>query len=216
MDIIPYIFLVKIHCPDCDNIVPVNKITHTVTCHNCSSELEIGKDWWQEYVFDDFERVIDYADGEADSAQVMTGDMNMTIATGKRFPRCQTCKSDLSEAEKWTLEELLEASGQGTLDCKRCKTPYAIRKPNDFVSSILDQPILAILNETEYDPEATSAGGKVIMFQCLGCGAGLKVDGSDRVVDCEYCQTSNFLPDDLWRRFKVVPKAQGVFILIKN
>ncbi len=29
-----------------------------------------------------------------------------------------------------------------------------------------------------------------ILFACLGCGAGLKVDGTSRVVACEYCKQS--------------------------
>ena len=94
------------------------------------------------------------------------------------------------------------------------KVSFLIRKPDDFVSSLTENNIVALLGEEENNVENNSTG-KVMMFSCLSCGAGLKVDGKSRTVDCSYCNTENFLPEELWRRFNPVPKAGVVFMLME-
>src|SRR6185437_12497888 len=42
------------------------------------------------------------------------------------------------------------------------------------------------------------------VFYCANCKAPLPVDGSNRVVKCQYCATDVYLPDDLWQRMHPV------------
>lgn len=69
----------------------------------------------------------------------------------------------------------------------------------------------AIFGETESidpRPEPVSA----LVTACLSCGAGLKVDGSDRVVECDHCSASNFLSDALWLRLHPVVRLGWLVI----
>ncbi|MCX5742221.1 MAG: hypothetical protein NT062_06975 [Proteobacteria bacterium] len=59
---------------------------------------------------------------------------------------------------------------------------------------------------------AMTAASQPLLFACLGCGAGLKVDGSARVVACDYCHESCFLPDDLWLRMHPVTRRRWLVL----
>src|SRR4029078_2601772 len=44
------------------------------------------------------------------------------------------------------------------------------------------------------------------------CRAGLQIEGSSRMVDCQYCSSSVYLPDDLWQRFHPVAEVKRWFL----
>lgn len=64
------------------------------------------------------------------------------------------------------------------------------------------------------DPDtAQEAPSRAVSTQCNNCGGALKVDGTSRSVDCEFCSTTNILPDHVWRIFHP-PRALRRFWLI--
>lgn len=218
MDITSYIFLVKIHCPDCNNMIPVNKVQEYIHCYNCKSEVHLPGKWWRKNLLTDkhLKKAKKFKDGEAIPSIVIAGMLKFDIAYGKRFPRCQKCKDSLAKKQYWTLDEILSSvESSDHIKCKRCNTPYAIRKPDDFIRSFLEYPVYALIGEKEEPKQDVLTKGKSVMFTCLNCGASLKVDGSDRVVECSFCNTDNFLPEELWKRLYPIPKADVFFMLIE-
>jgi hypothetical protein len=53
---------------------------------------------------------------------------------------------------------------------------------------------------------------EALVCACLSCGAGLKVDGTSRVVACKYCNDTSFLPDALWLRLHPALKRRWFVI----
>ena len=94
-----------------------------------------------------------------------------------------------------------------------CKDPVPVRKTDDFIKSVTAHPVIALIGEDKEGEENEKYAGRAMMFSCLSCGAGLKADGTDRVVACRYCNTDNFLPEELWRRLHPVPKPKIFYML---
>jgi DNA-directed RNA polymerase subunit RPC12/RpoP len=60
------------------------------------------------------------------------------------------------------------------------------------------------------DPTANPT--QALVTACMQCGAGLKVDGTSRVVECRYCNESNFLSDALWLRMHPALKRRWLVL----
>ena len=157
-----------------------------------------------------------FSEGEAQQTTVLAGDLRYELAYGKRFPRCQKCKSELEKDQYWDFGEILAAVPAGHIKCKRCGEPHTVRKEGEFVDKIVGPDVIALVGEIEAPKADASKAGKVMMFACLACGAGLKADGSSRSVECTYCNADNFLPNELWMRLHPVPKPVVFFMLVEN
>ncbi len=66
------------------------------------------------------------------------------------------------------------------------------------------------------EPTAPAASTRPVRFPCPSCDASLSVDGSSRTVECSYCHTSAYLPDDLWRRLHPVRTARRIQLLLDD
>jgi DNA-directed RNA polymerase subunit RPC12/RpoP len=177
------------------------------------TRVKLPAEWWKENVFDEdtLSEASHCEEGNACTSSVISGDMKFDLAYGRRFPRCQVCKDELTDDTKWNLADVKQAVG--IIRCKKCNNASLIRKPDEFVSSLFSFPVHAIIGEDPEQKPDEEYKGKLMMFACLQCGAGLKVDGSSRVVACTYCNTDNFLPEDLWRRLHPVVKPVVFFIV---
>ena len=51
-----------------------------------------------------------------------------------------------------------------------------------------------------------------LVTACMSCGAGLRIDGASRVVECAYCKDSNYLPDALWLRLHPTLKRRWLVL----
>lgn len=216
MSTIGFMFRINLTCPDCNNAIPVNRIKGEAACPNCMTVVKLPAAWWKDNIFtgENLNEASNCAEGEACTSSVIGGAMKYDIAYGKRFPRCQDCKDELTEATKWTLDDIKQAAESSEfIRCKKCNDAVTIRKPDEFIGSLLDFPVHAIISEDLVQKADPEFKGKLMMFACLQCGASLKVNGSSRVVSCTYCNSDNFLPEDIWRRMHPVPKPKVLFIL---
>jgi hypothetical protein len=57
---------------------------------------------------------------------------------------------------------------------------------------------------------------KPILFTCPSCGGNLKIDGSERTITCSFCDSSIYLPDDLWHRMHPVKTVSRWYILMDD
>jgi hypothetical protein len=125
------------------------------------------------------------------------------VIYGRRPPRCQACKRDVA------LDRLPEYAAGGGFT-SGCGARMSVRAAPPLARQLLPGAAY-VLNEMAVSEPTLAA--EPVMFQCLACGGGLRVDGRDRTVTCAYCKGQNYLPDGLWLRFHPVPQAQTIFLV---
>jgi len=209
-----YAFQAKFTCSSCGNTVFVNNIQDHVICQNCKTKKELNTEWWKSNLFGSklLKEAAELEENTATTSTTWGGD-NLSVAYGNNYPRCKECSADLLDDEYWTIKELETAAEKNSINCKKCNKSFAIRKPDNFVNSLFEYPIIAIYNE-QTENKNNDAKSKVISLQCSSCGANLKIQENQHTSVCEYCNTENILPDSL---FKPIVSTQQTFgVLLKQ
>jgi len=195
-----YRFIASFTCPSCNKEYTVDTIEEKVIeCPGCKNKNRITLQEWKEKIFVDKEMLT--ARLSAEGKQVSASKNTLNI--GRMYPACTNCGLSLNEQERWTIEELQTAASTHTsINCKRCGKIHSIRKPDDFVSSLVSQRVIAVFNENLQEFKKGTVDS--ISVDCKKCGAPFKTDGTIRTVKCEYCNTSNYIEDKIWREFHPV------------
>jgi hypothetical protein len=131
------------------------------------------------------------------------------LGYGRKTPQCQACH----DAEL-ALEALAELVTEGHCFCPACGHAIRVRAADDLCRAI-DPHARFMVGETSLGPgeQQVEARTTPILFACMGCGGGLRVDGTSRAVTCQYCEASNYLPDGLWQQLAPVPKSHAFFLV---
>lgn len=206
--LISFTFRIARECAACRISLPINGLVEQVRCYHCGEVNQLGTAWWQ-YVVEQnhLAGALNGAEGETHETRVLSRNGNYVYAYGKRTPRCQACQGpDLA------LDRLpAEAADDGQCFCPACGQTIRLRPADDLARAVCDRAVL-LVGETAADT-GLQARTKIHLFACMGCGGGLKVDGSTRSVECEYCKAANYLPDGLWNQINPVPKPQAWFLV---
>jgi DNA-directed RNA polymerase subunit RPC12/RpoP len=154
-------------------------------------------------------------EGEGQNQTVMTGEYTFHTMYGLQQPRCGKCKTNL-DASKFG-----EYTKTGIAVCEKCKNEILVRTlpdnlQNDFgnIRYLIgeDRDMIGAGKSTMKTPEAV----KPILFTCPSCGGNLKIDGSNRVVTCTYCNSDIYLPDDLWFRMHPVKVVHRWYMVLDD
>ena len=143
---------------------------------------------------------MDLSPGEAFSLRQQGENGEARLAYGRGRPRCHACKTDFDP-------DLLR---EADFDCAECGVRIRCRPSDELVRGLLPGAV-QVIGESFEEPMPQARAP--VMFQCLGCGAGLGVDGSSRMVDCAHCGSTSYLPDGLWRVLNPVEKVRIFFVL---
>jgi hypothetical protein len=87
--------------------------------------------------------------------------------------------------------------------CPKCDRDMPVVPVPDWVKKGLPPATVVVggsLQGKEEKGKGEEAPTEPIAFSCIKCGGALMVDGSERVVPCEFCGVKVYLPDDLWLR----------------
>lgn len=186
-------------CQKCGQPVHVNALVDELQCKGCHTPLKLSWTRWKSLLEDAFDEVPDYELGRGGRSQSFSGDGNTNLLYVHFNPYCFDCKEDFDMDE-------VAAAGKDEVTCKKCYKQWHVRPlPAELESQfpgvelILAEDEKLLSGGEAHDGEAPN-GGKPIVFQCPSCSGALRVDGSDRVIDCQYCNASVYLPDDLWFR----------------
>jgi hypothetical protein len=185
----------SIRCPRCDSPVHVNGPVRSLLCGSCQSGIEVPGDFWKGILEDVCSEVRnEFEEGEGSNSTIF-GTFNTTLMYGRLKPYCQKCKTD------FVLEEHIP-EGATSCTCSECGTSAPLAPAPGWLRDLIPSARLLVNAESdvpgdeEPDPEVSGP----VAFFCPQCGGSLMIDGSERLVPCSYCNTSVYLPDDLWLR----------------
>jgi len=221
---------ITVECPECAYPVPVNGVVATVLCHTCQSVVKLAG----EYAWN---RILQYAKREPvrtqsegllmspESKPVLDNFLvgphrirrqfeGMLVEIDERPIACIECRTELP------LDTLLELAQQraSRVHCPNCAAATSLRTEpalGRYFTSRFAQ-LLAVVGETAPVGElAEDNAAKPVLFSCLGCGAPLKVDASaSRLLTCEYCGATSYLPDALWLRLHPAARKCAFFLIL--
>jgi DNA-directed RNA polymerase subunit RPC12/RpoP len=202
-------------CPRCERPVHANALTTEIPCSNCDYVTEFGWDRWKDVLEDSFDEIPDYAKGRGGRSQAFVGSGPNTDIVYSRFdPYCFECKTDFDASA--AVE-----SASDSVECSACGKAWNARPPSPDIRTHFPQIRYLFAEDAKMISDAfgnrsgapqSPAGGAPVVFACPACGGGLRVDGSERMVPCEHCESSVYLPDDLWRRLHPVQTKRRWFI----
>jgi hypothetical protein len=192
-------------CPECAQQVPVNHARarfHCSHCHATVDRLQNERAWWLGFSGEFATRYV-LKRPENDVGQINTPKQHLEFFRGPAA--CPSCHQPMQH------EALLAGAASGTFRCA-CgfATPCRDAEPSLVQAFPYARWLLAEGPEAGDAPNAAQP----ILMACMGCGAGLKVDGSSRTVDCIYCKATNYLPDGLWLRLHPAPRLEWFFLVI--
>ncbi len=206
-----------VKCDACDHSIPLNGPMSKVKCPKCQEILKLkGRLRWAE--------VLNYQNPKVDVFRATRGHEPgkgdygawdpVKLNTRRVWPSCPGCDREFASEEV----EVACAAG-GPLTCPDCTeqqslvpAPSTLKKPFPVTRWVIG-------GIAESPRKGTGlkgpAGGKPVVMACMSCGGGLRVDGSSRLVACEYCEVSNYLPDDLWLALHPAPKRERWYVVFE-
>ncbi len=193
----------SIDCPGCGAPVHVNGPFRSVTCARCSTETPLGDDFWEDILKDSREAVLEELEEGEGTKSTIFGSLSCSMLYGDLVPYCRQCKRD--------FDIDADMSEGGVLVCPSCDIAVPVTDPPEWVRSMLKGAEQVVGAERPGSEEPEEASEPVALF-CPQCAGSLMVDGTDRLVKCEYCDTSIYLPDDLWFRLHPVKVKTRWFI----
>lgn len=195
---------ITIRCPHCDSPVHVDGPYTEILCGNCQSTVEFPPDVWTDMLEDVSSEVPGLEPNEGSHSTIF-GHFHMTLMTGRQNPRCRKCRRDF-DMEK-------EYHGQDLLVCPDCGDESPVFPAPDWLKEAIHGSTLVVGAWPVGSPlEGEKGLSGPVAFACPKCAGSLMIDGTDRLVKCDYCGTNVYLPDDLWLRLHPAKKKGRWYI----
>lgn len=206
----------KTRCEKCDNAIMLNGPARTVLCSSCQHTLDIHPMIWKSILTDLPNELADAKAHEGITSNVIAGEFEHELTATRSVPVCRSCGKPLDVPKRIDSVQ--------SLVCPHCSTENTAGPVPEWLASVVPEAAV-LVNATLRDQSgggtdmagdaagrSDSAGGKPVYFTCPACKGGLKVDGSSRLVTCEFCGADIYLPDDLWLRMHPVATVSTWYI----
>lgn len=192
----------KLECRYCGSPVPLNALSPTILCYHCLTSINISKSSWKEILGEICRRVLE----ENDSRLTITGNVipfyvegNVCVRLyGKEEPRTWKRKPiPMRQALVSSVENFFPVEEEAVF----------IREiPKEYSSFLRSATHLVCEDETQIHKHQNSemknpTSSDLVVFTCPACGGALKIDGTKRILECNYCKVNVYIPDALWFRF---------------
>jgi len=192
-------------CPKCDSSIKLNGPVLKVHCDSCQNDIEVPESFWKDILNDirsDLKN--DLKEGEGRGSTIF-GHFNTNLTYGRLKPYCYQCKKNITIDESWSLPFMYK--------CPDCASKIGIYESPDWLKKVVPKvKLLVNCDLTSGEEKEEHKSNKLIVFTCPKCGGALDIDGSERLINCEYCSADIYLPDDLWLRLHPVKIKKRWFI----
>jgi len=205
---------IKTECKHCGGHLQLNALVNEVLCPACQKINEFPYGFWKESILDSaLKEYKELKEGEGQNSTMMTGEYTFQMMYGIQKPRCGKCKTRL---EPGRFDEYAKS---GKAVCEKCSNEISVRT----MPEILKQDFPGVSHLIGEDPDMFSKSEgtmktpdavKPILFTCPSCAGNLKIDGTDRMVTCNFCNSQIYLPDDLWFRLHPVKIVERWYMVL--
>lgn len=189
---------IRTSCTRCGAPLPLNAMVPRLACPACGGQNELDDAFWVNVL----------GDRDLSSGTIITAgrEVALEVSIGSD-PACPACNAAIP------ADAALSAADAGSLPCPGCGARTLLRRPpRPWVLSgfqlLVGEDELQVPSAEGAAVVAPRAAASPVAFNCPTCGGVLQVDGRSRVVQCQYCSGSAYLPDDLWHVFHPVPVAR--------
>lgn len=200
---------IALDCPHCVTPMAVDALVPAVHCPSCRRSLALPAELWSKVLGEVVEGATRLREGAPDVVVASTAAGDVNVVFERKTPTCGICDHpiDVDAALRQAT------TTQGWAQCARCHGWLAFRPPPIAIRA----NVVAIACErfaasAEADP---SKATQPLSFSCHQCGAVLSVDGTSRMVTCQYCRASVVLPDALWKTVRPSGKAAYWYLLCR-
>ena len=191
-----YNFQIQVICPGCNTNHPVSSLLAKETCENCGKELFMNKLIQRSFetasFIDRIKIMNGFFDGVFDNQKPSTGLGSISefkMMCWSHPADCEDCKTPLDESD--ILDSI---ANKKPVFCRKCNHPMPVRPADDDIKQFHPKAIAVINDSRGFDvnPDVVEAKNQTVVFSCMTCGAGLKIDEhSKRLMKCSYCDNEN-------------------------
>jgi len=190
-------------CPHCGGGLPVNGVLETIPCSSCQQGVTFKNKYW-EVMLEDLDNDYDQGGGN------YTINMETNIKWRAERPKCVKCDAELPVDD-------VPVGAVEAIHCTSCGTSNTTYPAPDFAREVL--PSLSQI----YCAEGGSAGVgvtaevdddvKPVVLTCPNCRGSLTAGArSERTLNCQYCGSDVFLPDELWNKLHPAKTAAKWYV----
>jgi DNA-directed RNA polymerase subunit RPC12/RpoP len=203
----------KTACKHCSSPLMLNAFTEEFLCRSCNKINSIPQETWKSLLSDALEEAPGFEPGDGQPSTVMTGEYSFNLMYGRLEPRCGKCKENIDTSK------MEEYGDQKIIKCTKCGNALFIRKPSELVTTCFPA-VKYLVGEDDNLMSQNKAGAalpaaaKPVLFTCPSCTGNLEIDGKDRMVDCKFCGSQIYLPDDLWFRLHPARSVERWYMLV--
>lgn len=207
-----FCFEIKTTCKSCGNPIPINAFVENIYCETCNNKNVISPENWNSIVPENIKEAEDFTEGEGQNTKMFTGEHEFSILFGKQKARCSKCKTTISEDAIYNIDS-------GNYTCVKCSNIISVRKSDDYIKKIIPESKLIVGEDVNQFGSGTDGikkptEQKPVLFKCPACGANLEIDGTKRVINCKYCDSKVYLPDDLWFELHPAKTSDRWYIIL--
>ena len=213
-----YNFEIQVTCPGCNTSHPVSSLLANEICGNCGKELIMNNIIQQAFDFGEVDRVKlmnGFLAGNINPRKLSSDISNISeikMNCNSHSANCEECKTLLDESDI-----LNSIANKKPIYCKKCNHPMPVRPADDEIKQFHPKAI-GVLNDSrgfDVNPDTIENKSQTIVFSCMTCGAGLKLDKhSERLMKCSFCDNENYLPDAIWNRLHPYKEPERLYLIL--
>ena len=200
-----------VDCPKCGDKVPLNGPQRHPVCDNCSYEITIYDEFWEDKLATVEDCHHELEDGTKSQVSYLGSGVKMIYGPGSVL--CAECKTPLEA-------DTVQPGQTGQIACVSCGVKTATYPPPPWLTEMFPACRQIYGGEPDKDqpggsvtPKETQGAQKPLAMSCPQCGAGLSFTSADqRLVPCQYCGADVYLPDAIWRRLHPVKRAETWYL----
>lgn len=203
------------NCRKCGFPLPLNAVTDKILCRFCDSYNEINFEKWRDIISQEYSECVRSNNFEVKSMSAFATGTKVMVDYGMSEVVCVACNYSVSDEVFENVEQSKDH------ECINCGSRIFIRRIPKEVRSVFPGATF-IAGE---DPHQITGGvsdfkeddgNKPVVLRCPSCASNLKIDGTKRLIACEFCSSNVYLPDDLWFELHPPRKTKSWFVIKHN